>query len=61
MFSSLHGNAANFILLGSEEFAAAEEAYIPEFVAWYLRHDVPEYFVRELETDKDVLKFRRSA
>jgi hypothetical protein len=61
VFDSLHGCAANFILLGSTEFAAIEERYIPEFVAWYINHDVPTYFDRELETDKDVMKFRRSA
>jgi len=60
VFDSIHACAANFIILGSEELAAAEEAYIPTMVSWYLGHDVPQYFVKELETDKDVKAHRRS-
>jgi hypothetical protein len=61
MFDSIHVRAANFIILGSEELAACEEAYIPTMVAWYLGHDVPQYFAHELETDAEVKAHRRRA
>jgi hypothetical protein len=66
VFDSMHANAANFIINhGSREFAAVEEQYIPEFVAWYLGHDCPDYFEYEL-TERQMeqhwgLKKRRAA
>jgi hypothetical protein len=49
VFNSIHGNAANWILKGSKEFGCSEDRYIPEMVGFYLSHEVPNYFVRELE------------
>ena len=49
VFNSIHGNAANWILKGSKEFGCSEDRYIPEMVGFYLGHEVPNYFVRELE------------
>jgi hypothetical protein len=62
VFSSTHAAKADFILTqGMMDFVCAEDAYIPEMVAWYLRQDAPAYFAAELETDKDVKRWRRAA
>jgi hypothetical protein len=61
VFDSMHGSAANWVIKGSQEFGCPEEQYIPRMVQWYLEHDVPAYFVRELETDADVKKHRKAA
>ena len=53
VFSSIHGHWANAILKGTRNFDSVEENYIPDMVEWYIQHDVPTYFSREL-TEKDV-------
>jgi hypothetical protein len=60
VFSSMHANAANFILLGTKEFNCAEDAYIPGMVEWYLSQEPPQYFAREL-TEDDIKKVKRAA
>jgi hypothetical protein len=51
VFDSIHGLAANFIVYhGRRKFACFEEEYIPIMVGWYLRHESPNYFKREIET-----------
>jgi len=54
VFSSIHGNAASFILHGAREFSCAEEQYIPAMAAWYIQHDAPAYFARELSEEESV-------
>jgi hypothetical protein len=60
VFSSMHANAANFILLGTKEFNCAEDAYIPAMVGWYLQQDPPDYFSHEM-TEADLKKRKRAA
>jgi len=48
VFDQIHSSTADFVLRGLNEFAAYEESYIPELVGWYLNHDAPEYFGKEL-------------
>ena len=52
VFSSVHSGTANFVLKGSREFTCAEDLYISAMVGWYMRHDPPQYFSKEL-TEKD--------
>lgn len=62
VFSSIHGAKADFILTqGAVEFLAAEDAYIPEMVQWYLGQAAPQYFARELESEVDIKKWRKAA
>jgi hypothetical protein len=60
VFSSIHGRWADRILKGTQGFDTPEENYIPAFVGWYLDHDPPEYFEREL-TEHDLKKRGRAA
>jgi hypothetical protein len=60
VFSSIHANAANFILLGTKEFNCSEDAYIPSMVSWYLAQDPPQYFAKEL-TEADLKKRKKAA
>jgi hypothetical protein len=50
IFDSIHTSAANNIVHGQvSNFTCAEEQYIPDMAQWYLDHDLPEYFSREIE------------
>jgi hypothetical protein len=50
VFSSLHAGAANGIVQGQvANFGCFDEQYIPDLVQYYLEHDLPEYFSREIE------------
>lgn len=48
IFDQVHMSAANAIIKGLAEFVCTEDLYIPELVGWYLAHDVPVYFEKEL-------------
>lgn len=61
VFSSIHARWANCILNGTRSFEEAEERYIPDLTAWYIQHDVPNYFSVEFQTPADVRKFKRAA
>lgn len=51
VFSSIHGNAANFIVNhGRQKFAGCEEQYIVDMVTWYLGHDAPDYKAKKITT-----------
>jgi hypothetical protein len=58
VFSSIHGNWANAILRGTRNFDAPETEYIVPMTEWYINHEAPEYFVREL-TEADVTQRAR--
>lgn len=47
-FDQVHTNAASFILMGASEFVSAEDLYIPDLVDWFLQHEPPTYFTKEL-------------
>jgi len=50
VFSSIHACAASAIVKGQViNFTCSEEQYIPDLVQYYLEHDLPEYFSREIE------------
>lgn len=61
-FDQYHSQAVSAaIMWGTTHFKCAEEQYIPDLVEWLLQHDPPEYFSEELETMKDVVKWKKVA
>lgn len=60
VFDQRHSCTASFILMGTKEFKCPEDQYIPDLVQWYLEHDPPLYFEKEL-TEADVKKHRKAA
>jgi len=48
VFDQNHLGTADFVVRGSNEFVCHEDQYIPGLIGWFLGHDVPEYFVKEL-------------
>ena len=47
-FDQMHCSTADFVLRGAEEFVCAEDQYVPELANFYLQHDPPVYFSKEL-------------
>ncbi len=49
VFDQTHLCKADYVLRGATEFVTLEDSYIPALAGWYLGHDVPTYFSKELE------------
>jgi hypothetical protein len=48
VFNQMHLSTVSFVVRGSDELVCYEDQYIPSLVGWWLNHDVPEYFAKEL-------------
>lgn len=48
IFSQVHARWASRITEGKRDFDSPEEGYIPQMAGWYMAHNAPEYFVKEL-------------
>jgi hypothetical protein len=48
VFDQTHLSTVSFIARGSTEFRCVEDQYVPVMVGWYLTHEAPSYFKKEL-------------
>jgi hypothetical protein len=48
VFDSIHLSTVSFITQGTAELKCVEDQYIVDMVQWYLEHEAPVYFSKEL-------------